>query len=727
MAAESHEPESLRMELQEVRLVDEETWKNNVIDVKRVMNACRALWLVLENESEAMLRVACEILTCHESKHIVFWEDYWWSIEEQRESLRGIVQQKLRRILAGIRGHAGSSALLDSQESQKKDEQLRAELARIKAALAASEEASVKARRTAELDTQALRDKADEAVRKIADLEASCEKLRGELRQLKQGLAADDSARQLEEALSKVSALEQQLQAQSQAGGLQAKRFEKLEQELRDSKTKLAQVESQLATSQDEVKRLEALLSKAESSRSKASPEVRQSALQSASTVDSDELRRAQAQTAELEQRLAAMAQKAADLETVRARASALEAAEAKARAEAASLQAELDELRSKAAELDELRSKKVNPTGVPEHAQKAKVGARESLEPHDRATVEKLSAEVKTLGQQLKEKDVELETLRSQLDKLRAKAERQTRAAEEERGEKERLEDEKMKVLKINQTLRDQVKQLMALAERKGMKKALSELMEGAGLAETMADKDWDIFDKLYDDALRRQDKLRSQNAGKNHGWGATGNAHAKRSMGVSSHNFNLAPLGPTSLKDQLSARPGPAASTWYGGASGNGKLQVPAAETASTWMTHGAGSPGETFATFSSTAWPGMTSRASGTGFFTFGQARAEPSKLTASGAGNLSFGHANSEPSKLTRMAPRGAVHTVSLPQLPNARLLGGENNALRTWNGNEPRSWSQQQVAPGVGLVGKSFLRPFQDDEANMRLRSHNSVY
>jgi len=116
-------------------------------------------------------------------------------------------------------------------------------------------------------------------------------------------------------------------------------------------------------------------------------------------------------------------------------------------------------------------------------------------------------------VGGMTAEQLAELEELRAkaaQVDKLLAKLKKRDQQIASLQEENERLNEEQMKLLKMLKQVREQLRIVMELAEKKGLGDLIKKLFEEAGLADTMADPEYTCFDRLYDDALRRMDKQR-------------------------------------------------------------------------------------------------------------------------------------------------------------------------------------------------------------------------
>jgi len=120
------------------------------------------------------------------------------------------------------------------------------------------------------------------------------------------------------------------------------------------------------------------------------------------------------------------------------------------------------------------------------------------------------VKAQLKACNKNVAEKDSQIEELGGQVKRLEARLGKSKATVAEITEAKQEVDDKLLRALKALQTLKEQVKRLEALAERKGLGKAVRDLMEESGVQETMESKEYTIFDRLYEDAIRRQEKAR-------------------------------------------------------------------------------------------------------------------------------------------------------------------------------------------------------------------------
>lgn len=85
------------------RRVDRAVWAGHVRDLHRVVKMVRSLFLLLEHQNEALLRVCMEVVTSKFARQLITWhDDEWYADEEKRESLRETVQEKLQLVLKAL-------------------------------------------------------------------------------------------------------------------------------------------------------------------------------------------------------------------------------------------------------------------------------------------------------------------------------------------------------------------------------------------------------------------------------------------------------------------------------------------------------------------------------------------------------------------------------------------------------------------------------------------------
>ena len=450
---------------------DDLLWRQNVTDLHRVMEVAKSLWLLLEHSNEAMVRVALEIAIDGTYKKVLWWPDFWFSDQDKREYFKEIVRIKLAIAIANAKGSA-----VDLSQFRKSDEEsalvanLRKQIAELEAALRdarAGQEA-------AEARIRELEAAAKEAEERMAEMEKSLEQLRKEVKEYRNSMANQKPSASQEELESlkqqlklseeKVAQLEEmiaQLRKQLQEAVTKGGDSEKLKSELQIAKRRIEELEEKLMEAQKEL----ALLKRQKG----------------AATVTSQV--------------------KSGDDDTIRKLREELEE-ERKRREEVEELlrkaQEEMDKLKK---DIEAERKKSLDLSNQLKRFQENTDGKKETI-----TEVKQVAVPGGLSEDQLRE----LEELRQELEKLKAKLKKRDQQIASLQEDNDKLNDEQVRLLKLLKQVREQLRILMELAEKKGLGDVIKKLFEEAGLGKTMADPDYTCFDRLYDDALRRMDKQR-------------------------------------------------------------------------------------------------------------------------------------------------------------------------------------------------------------------------
>ncbi|CAE8721105.1 unnamed protein product, partial [Polarella glacialis] len=460
--------------------IDEVQWRADVIDLCRVMECAKKLWLILEHSNEAMIRTALEIMVCRVAKKTLWWQDFWYSVEEKREYFKSLVGQKLAIAIANAkRSKVDLSALQGSGEEDPRLAVLRKQLEESEAALKAARAAQA----AAENDARNMREAAEEAAKRIADLEKSIETYRS---QAKENAAAantpapkDDSEElrrlkaQLSERDKQVADLEQQLKDLTN----EIKRRDSLPKEGNDKDSN-----AELQMAQRRIEDLEKQLKQARADLAAEKKKPPQGPTEKAEkpSKGASEKEKALSEQLEEEQRLR----------------EALEGELKNAQDELERLRLELEASKKLAKELQ---------------ANLDRVLALQSGTGGPEVPVEAAPAEVPVTGMTQAEMDelARLCLVEADVEKLKAKLQKKNDQIKSLQEENNELNEEQMRLLKLLKQVREQLRLVMELAEKKGLGDVIKNLFEEAGLAETM-EKAYTCFDRLYDDALRRQNKQR-------------------------------------------------------------------------------------------------------------------------------------------------------------------------------------------------------------------------
>ncbi|CAJ1352249.1 unnamed protein product, partial [Effrenium voratum] len=459
---------------EEEEVFDELLWRQNVTDLHRVMEVAKSLWLLLEHSNEAMVRVALEIALDGTYKKVLWWPDFWFSDHDKREYFKEIVRIKLAIAVANAKGSA-----VDLTEFQRSDDtelvnSLRKQIADLEAAL---REARAK-QEAAEARCRDLEKAAEEAAQRIAAMEKSLDDLRKEVKEyrnsmhlanneeseelarLKQQLKTSEEERaKLEDLLSQ---LRKQLQDASKTGG----DSDKLNSELEMAKRRIEELENRLKEAQKEI----AALKRPKPGAPEPAP--------SDSAAEKDAMRKLRE-----------------ELKEERRKREEAEELLRKAQEQLELLRKEIEAERKKAADLSAELKRALDMKGE---------------KPPDVVTEIK---QVTVPGGLTEQQLAELEELRAkaeELEKLKAKLKKRDQQIAALQEENDKLQEEQVRLLKMLKQVKEQLRIVMELAEKKGFGDIIKKLFEEAGLASTMSDPDYTCFDRLYDDALRRMDKQR-------------------------------------------------------------------------------------------------------------------------------------------------------------------------------------------------------------------------
>jgi len=108
-------------------------WSKNCADVYKVWCVCQSLFLCLEHNSEALLRVALEIVTCKKARKSLSWTEGWNHDDEKITWFREAVEEKLKIVIDMSKGASGvdnssSATKQKSNELTKKVQNLEMQL-----------------------------------------------------------------------------------------------------------------------------------------------------------------------------------------------------------------------------------------------------------------------------------------------------------------------------------------------------------------------------------------------------------------------------------------------------------------------------------------------------------------------------------------------------------------------------------------------------------------------
>mmetsp|Transcript_96649 Transcript_96649/g.288612 ORF Transcript_96649/g.288612 Transcript_96649/m.288612 type:complete len:835 (+) Transcript_96649:86-2590(+) len=520
------------------RQVDEALWKQNCIDLHQVMTVVRSVYLVLEHSNEALLRVAVELVTCPVARKILWWNDSWSGDFQKREYLKELIREKLALAIAHAKN---TKPVFEEEEKETVSPEELEELRRQMQQAESAKKAAQHQQQVAELRCREVEEKAAEDRKQVEALEASLNQLRAQLRAAMDVKVADP------ELEAKLAELEAKLKASEQQCGMLTEKVGGLEGKVKASEDALSNALKASESMQAEIKRLMSLPPPPPPVKPPEPPKEIVKEVIPKKLLE-EHRREVEALKAQLEEALNAAkkaqqegAEASSALEKMRSEVEAARrrADEAEARAAAAqqpreqpkkkeppkppppvqpppqvdtskweekikSLMAELEEekRRTKAAEqrAEELAKR---PPPAPPPPPPAPEPKKETPRPPPPPVDTGLS----------KEQLEELEALRKitaehekALGKLASKDQRIAVLKEE----KAALEEEKLRMLKMLQQLKEQLRRVQEIAEKKGYGKLVQEILEEAQVTDTINSPEFSCFDRLYEDALRRQRKHR-------------------------------------------------------------------------------------------------------------------------------------------------------------------------------------------------------------------------
>lgn len=426
--------------------VDEKAWQKNVADLHQVMKVARNLYLTLEGNNEALLRIAVEIVTCIRNRRVIFWDDAWYGDDTKRDKFKELVQEKLKVVVEFMGGNIKGSSGGGMEKLQQQADMLKAKLKECEAA----RDNALKQQKLAEMVAR-------EAEQRASDLEAQVQEMAkgggGRRGSGEDGSRIADLEGQLQKSQERCEELQRQMQALMKAGS--------------DN--------SAMAELQAELERMRS--------------QQQQQAGSTTVTVESPKSAKVEAApdpgNNPLAVKLAAERKKhAEELERLRAE---LEEA-LKGNPDMAKAQRELAAARSRVSELE--------------------AQLEEALAAAGNAPVKVQAESVKAKSSSNGALERELQEKAAELDKINAKLAKRDAQLAEAKEEIEKLQEERQKMLRTIHQLRQQLGKLKELAEKRGYGSLVQELLEDSGLATTLDDEDFNCFSRLYEDALRRMER---------------------------------------------------------------------------------------------------------------------------------------------------------------------------------------------------------------------------
>lgn len=513
------------------RQVDEAQWKQNCIDLHQVMSVTKSVYLVLEHHNEALLRVAVELATCPLSRKILWWTDAWPGDYKKRDQLRDMVKEKLALAIAHVKN---TKPVFEEEEARVDPEEFE-EFKKKLAEAEAAKKAAQHQQQVAELRCKDVEEAAAEDRKQLEAMDASLNQLRAQLRAAMEQPVADPAMQE------KLADMEAKLKASEQQCGMLTQKIGDVETKLKASEEALAVAKKEAQEAQEELKR------KSLAPPPKAAP--KDEPKQIVKEVVPKKLLEEHKREVEALQKQIDEAQEAAKK---------LQGERDKARGTVDDLRNEVEQMRRRAEEAEANASKGSAVVTKKPEAPKRDAGVQADLEAKNDAAAQKISqltaqledakkrgadAEelVKDLKKQLaaalaappppepprsprappppvdtglsKEQMEELEGLRKmagEYEKVVQKLAKRDATIAELKEERAALEDEKMRMLRALHQVKEQLRRVQEIAEKKGYGKLVEDIMSEAKVTENINSPEWSCFDRLYEDALRRQKKFK-------------------------------------------------------------------------------------------------------------------------------------------------------------------------------------------------------------------------
>lgn len=495
-------------------VVDRDQWTVQLLDLHEAMSAIRALFLQLEHHSEALLRVGVEMVTCKEARGCLRWhDDEWFSDDVKREWFRKALRDKLAQVLQML-GRSTESQALDTDAAR---EALESKAAELQGALQeATAKRIVAEQRCAQLEAASAQSDTD-ARSQIASLERVNAQLRA---QLKEAMKKDWKPIGPPQAKrpgspSKSSAAGETKEGREAREAREAKESrdfkeakeakEAAEVDARQKAERLAEAEGRLRAFEEQRRRLEAELERAQRRADEHAQQAKVAQQQLAASAASaasqerqgggqpgvdtagrpepelqrlrDELQLERSRSAELAAALAAAQQGIGTQPTgpgARSRGSGDQQRGAIAVAEVA--------CQAGGSVGSANKSRPTTSSSSEVISESALGGAGGACADGAAGSQQKKTGEISRLKAIIVEKDEEIELLQSKM--------------------------QRMAVMLHN--LREQLKSLAAIAARKGCRKLVQDIMDESQVTETLNSDEFSWVARLYEDALRRQRKLK-------------------------------------------------------------------------------------------------------------------------------------------------------------------------------------------------------------------------
>mmetsp|Transcript_150813 Transcript_150813/g.281369 ORF Transcript_150813/g.281369 Transcript_150813/m.281369 type:complete len:1002 (-) Transcript_150813:124-3129(-) len=498
------------------RLAEIREWTNQIVDLHRVLSVSQSVFLLLEQNNEALLRVAIEIATCSDAQKVLWWRDGWYSDERAREWFRKQVKNKLTQCLHAVQCDVPLSETDDTSE-----------LTQALTSRAEAAEQKCRAMETLQENTenqlrevkQSLEHALGESASHVAELEKSLEKMRDNLKSTL--AAAEDKPvdavprKSLEEAQQRVRLLEEQKKKiEEKLVKVESEHCEHVSKSqvlMSEAQGKVKELESQVRQLtrrlqlEEERARKQCDQFEVEKRAAMAACQRRSSDHVSAEDNDPEKNRISQE---ELKNWLALEQSR---VEEFRSQADHYKTQVSALECETITLKDDITFLKQKLAEKDveiarqpDERAKSHVASGCPKGEQLSLESELCNSEPRaSDQDLERLPRARKTI--------IDQEEYQKVVEKLEQARERNINLREsnsELKEENEAYEKKNMQLLRMLHQVKDQLKRITELAEKKGHGKLVKEIMEESKVSQTFESAEFSAFDRLWQDAKRREER---------------------------------------------------------------------------------------------------------------------------------------------------------------------------------------------------------------------------
>jgi len=212
-------------QLAAARAAEIHQWKHHVCDLHRVLSVAQGMFLLLEHNNEALLRVAIEIVCDTTATKVLWWNEGWYSDEDQREYFREMVLGKLGKCMTYLNVEVEPQ---DTEKIDELEEKLKSALERA-TMLEASKTSLEHSKSMLEAQLRDLEAQLADAAQREKDVKQANERLKEELKAA-QNRGPDGPDPNL---LSKLADLEEQLKRSEEQQKLLQEKLVKAEEKAR--------------------------------------------------------------------------------------------------------------------------------------------------------------------------------------------------------------------------------------------------------------------------------------------------------------------------------------------------------------------------------------------------------------------------------------------------------------------------------------------------------------